>query len=89
MFPNRAQQLTITVGLIADMKVINPFDFFIENWAERTPFDYPKAMADDLRPYLRPVDEGDEGSGPGELVRRGRVISPCRTAHARSISWSR
>src|SRR3984893_2750421 len=69
VFPSRARQLTITVGLIADMKVVNPFDFFIEDWAEHTPFVYPKAMAEDLRPYLRPVDEGDEGSGPGELVR--------------------
>ena len=34
VFPNRARQLTITVGLIADMKVVNPFDFFIEDWAE-------------------------------------------------------
>ena len=66
--PNRARQLTITVGLIADMKVINPFDFFIEDWAEHTPFDYPKAMAEDLRPYLRPVDEDGAGSGPGPLV---------------------
>jgi uncharacterized protein (DUF2126 family)/transglutaminase-like putative cysteine protease len=66
--PNRARQLTITVGLIADMKVINPFDFFIEDWAEHTPFDYPDAMAEDLRPYLRPVDEDGDGSGPGPLV---------------------
>ena len=34
VFPNRARSLTITVGLIADMKVVNPFDFFIEDWAE-------------------------------------------------------
>jgi uncharacterized protein (DUF2126 family) len=68
VFPNRARSLTITVGLIADMKVINPFDFFIEDWAERIPFGYPKALAEDLKPYLRPVDEGDEGSGPGDLT---------------------
>jgi uncharacterized protein (DUF2126 family)/transglutaminase-like putative cysteine protease len=68
VFPNRARQLTITVGLIADMKVINPFDFFIEDWAEHIPFEYPKALAEDLKPYLRPVDEGGEGSGPGDLT---------------------
>ncbi len=68
VFPNRVRRLTINVGLIADMKVINPFDFFIEDWAERIPFSYPRELAEDLRPYLRPVDEGDEGSGPGELV---------------------
>jgi uncharacterized protein (DUF2126 family)/transglutaminase-like putative cysteine protease len=68
VFPNRTRSLTITVGLIADMKVINPFDFFIEEWAEKIPFVYPKSLQEDLKPYLRPVDEGDEGSGPGELT---------------------
>jgi len=71
VFPKPARQLTITVGLIADLKVINPFDFFIEDWAETWPpggLTYPPSLADDLGPYLRPVDEGREGSGPGELV---------------------
>ena len=69
VFPSRTRQLTIKVGLIADLKVINPFDFFIEDYAETFPFTYPKALKDDLEPYLRPVDEAEEGSGPGELVR--------------------
>ncbi len=68
VFPNRASSLTITVGLIADLKVINPFDFFIEEWAETVPFTYPRALAEDLKPYLRPVDEAGAGTGPGELV---------------------
>ncbi|WP_059020029.1 transglutaminase family protein [Mycobacterium sp. M26] len=68
VFPSRTRQLSIKVGLIADLKVINPFDFFIEDWAETYPFTYPKALKDDLEPYLRPVDEGEEGSGPGDLV---------------------
>ncbi len=68
VFPNRSRSLTITVGLIADMKVVNPFDFFIEEWAEQIGFEYPKALAEDLKPYLRPVDEGDEGAGPGDLT---------------------
>jgi len=70
-FPNPMSQLTITVGLIADLKVINPFDFFIEDWAETWPsagFTYPEPLAEDLKPYLRPVDENGAGSGPGELV---------------------
>lgn len=68
VFPERTRHLSIKVGLIADLKVINPFDFFIEDYAETFPFTYPKALRDDLEPYLRPVDEGEEGSGPGELV---------------------
>jgi uncharacterized protein (DUF2126 family)/transglutaminase-like putative cysteine protease len=68
VFPNRTRQLTITVGLIADLKAINPFDFFVEDWAETIGFEYPKSLKEDLKPYLRPVDEDAEGSGPGELV---------------------
>ncbi|MBW0014005.1 transglutaminase family protein [Mycobacterium sp.] len=79
VFPNPMSLLTITVGLIADLKVINPFDFFIEDWAEMWApadggpgFTYPRELAADLEPYLRPVDEDgpdSSGSGPGELVR--------------------
>ncbi|MBX9980496.1 MAG: transglutaminase family protein, partial [Mycobacterium gordonae] len=71
VFPKPTREMTITVGLIADLKVINPFDFFIEDWAETWQSDrslYPKALADDLEPYLRPVDEDGEGSGPGDLA---------------------
>ena len=83
VFPTRTRQLSINVGLIADLKVINPFDFFIEDWAETVPFTYPKALADDLEPYLRPVDETGEGAGPGDLVtewvRNFHVASGIRT----------
>jgi uncharacterized protein (DUF2126 family)/transglutaminase-like putative cysteine protease len=68
VFPDRTRTFTVNVGLIADLKVINPFDFFIEEWAELTGWEYPKALLEDLKPYLRPVDEDGEGSGPGELV---------------------
>ena len=68
VFPTRTRSLTITVGLIADLKVINPFDFFIEDYAERVGFEYPRALAEDLKPYLRPVDESGGGSGPGDLA---------------------
>lgn len=67
VFPNRARSLTVSVGLIADLRVINPFDFFIEDYAETFPFEYPSALREDLKPYLRPVDENGDGSGPGEL----------------------
>ncbi len=79
VFPTRTNRLSIKVGLIADLKVINPFDFFVEDYAETVPFTYPKELRDDLEPYLRPVDEGEEGSGPGELVQswvRNFAIEP-------------
>ncbi|MFE3542302.1 transglutaminase family protein [Nocardia sp. NPDC059177] len=79
VFPEPTRELSITVGLIADLEVVNPFDFFVEDYAEYFPFTYPAALAADLEPYLRPVGAG----GPGELVRdwarvhgpRGRIRS--------------
>src|ERR1700712_5397456 len=68
VFPERAHELSITVGLVADLTVVNPFDFFIEEYAEHYGFAYPAELADDLEPYLRPVDEREPGSGPGPLI---------------------
>ena len=62
-FPKKADKLEITVGLVADMGVINPFDFFIEEYAERYPFTYPAALAADLEPYLATVED-TPGAGP-------------------------
>ena len=68
VFPERATELAITVGLVADLTVVNPFDFFIEEYAEHYGFVYPADLESDLEPYLRPVDEREPGSGPGPLV---------------------
>ncbi len=52
VFPTKSDVLSIDVGLVADMGVINPFDFFIEDYAEQAPFTYPAELAADLKPYL-------------------------------------
>jgi uncharacterized protein (DUF2126 family) len=51
VFPEKARALDIAVDLVADMTVINPFDFFVEHWAEHFPFDYPPQLAAELAPY--------------------------------------
>lgn len=56
VFPNKASELEITVGLIADMGVINPFDFFVEEYAETFPFSYESGLAKELQPYLEQAD---------------------------------
>ncbi|ANJ66001.1 IMP dehydrogenase [Halothiobacillus diazotrophicus] len=57
-FPEPTRSLEVTVDLIADMTVINPFDFFLESYAEQFPFFYPKPLAIELAPYLVPVPGG-------------------------------
>jgi uncharacterized protein (DUF2126 family)/transglutaminase-like putative cysteine protease len=52
VFPERTEELRITVDLVAEMSVYNPFDFFLEPSAEAFPFRYEAALAHDLRPYL-------------------------------------
>ncbi|WP_082566873.1 transglutaminase family protein [Janibacter sp. Soil728] len=68
VFPDKVSRLEITVDLTADMTVINPFDFFVEDWASTFPFAYPEQTRVDLAPYLQPVDDGGEGSGPAPEV---------------------
>lgn len=52
VFPERATELEVVVDLVADMTVINPFDFFIEPSAERMPFTYSAQSAKELAPFL-------------------------------------
>jgi len=52
VFPEKTREFTITVDLIADMAVINPFDFFVEPFAENFAFAYPAEFAEELAPYL-------------------------------------
>src|SRR5690606_28706201 len=40
------------------MTVINPFDFFLEQSAQKIPFDYEPLLARELRPFLETVPTG-------------------------------
>ncbi|MEO7742402.1 MAG: transglutaminase family protein [Usitatibacter sp.] len=52
VFPEKTRELEITVDLVADMTVINPFDFFVDPSAERFPFVYTSENFRELAPYL-------------------------------------
>jgi uncharacterized protein (DUF2126 family) len=53
VFPDAVTEFKVTVDLVADMAVYNPFDFFVEPDAEHFPFTYTEAQKDELKPYLR------------------------------------
>ena len=51
VFPEKTTSLRIEVDLVAEMAVLNPFDFFLEPSAEQFPFDYDTSLAHELAPY--------------------------------------
>jgi uncharacterized protein (DUF2126 family) len=61
VFPEKTRKFEVTVDLVADMAVINPFDFFLEPQAETWPFAYDPSLAEEIAPF-RKVD------APGPLL---------------------
>jgi uncharacterized protein (DUF2126 family) len=61
VFPEKANELKIEVDFTAQMTVVNPFDFFVEPYANSFPFQYPDGLKAELAPYL-------EGPPPGPLL---------------------
>src|SRR5271170_3352811 len=57
VFPQRVRHFSVDVDLIAEMTVINPFDFFLEPYAEKFPFCYDPVLERELAPFreIRPT----------------------------------
>ena len=60
VFPEQVHHFSVEVDLIAEISVINPFDFFLEPYAEKIPFTYEPGLRHELAPYL-----AAEPLGPG------------------------
>jgi uncharacterized protein (DUF2126 family)/transglutaminase-like putative cysteine protease len=56
--PEKTKRFSVTVDVVADLAVINPFDFFVEDSAQKWPFAYEPDLAADLKPYLEPTASG-------------------------------
>lgn len=54
--PTRA--LSLEVDLVANMTIINPFDFFLEEYAEHFPFNYEPQLKKELAPFLEVKENG-------------------------------
>jgi uncharacterized protein (DUF2126 family)/transglutaminase-like putative cysteine protease len=52
VFPKKTTAFKVTVDVVTEMAVFNPFDFFLEPSAEEVPFKYADRVKEELQPYL-------------------------------------
>jgi uncharacterized protein (DUF2126 family)/transglutaminase-like putative cysteine protease len=52
VLPDATREFSLEVSLIAEMTVINPFDFFLEPYADKFPFTYSELEQRELRAFL-------------------------------------
>jgi uncharacterized protein (DUF2126 family) len=52
VFPDKTTSFRIEIDLVAEMAVLNPFDFFLEPSAEHYPFGYAPELVTELAPYM-------------------------------------
>lgn len=71
VFPERTRRLSFEVDVVTEMTVINPFDFFLEDYANAWPFRYEAQLARELAPYLEQRESGPRLEGwLGNVERR-------------------
>src|SRR6478609_8612203 len=57
VFPEKMKELKVEVEVIAKLQVINPFDYFVEEYAQKFPFKYDNLLEQELFPYLKLSEE--------------------------------
>ncbi len=75
VFPEKTDAFHFEVDLVAEMAVINPFDFFLEPQAERFPFAYEPALLHELQPFLARQAGGPRFDAYVAAIPRGSVRS--------------
>lgn len=58
VFPEKTTKFSFKVEVIADLISINPFDFFVEEYAENFPFEYDARLKAELAPFLEVIESG-------------------------------
>ena len=74
-FPDRTREFRVEVDLVAEMAVLNPFDFFLEPYAQKYPFKYEEAEQRDLAPYLARVPLTPQLEGYLAKIPRKEVVT--------------
>ncbi len=79
VFAEPTTRFDIRVDLIADLTIINPFDFFVEDDAQVHPFTYDAATLHDLTPYLQRLAAGPVLDAWVGAARKGDIIDGMTT----------
>ncbi len=58
VFLEKTRKLSVEVDVVAEMTVINPFDFFVEEYANDYPFEYDAQLLKELAPYMAVKESG-------------------------------
>ncbi len=59
VFPEKISEFKIEVDLLTEVRIFNPFDFFLEDYAQDFPFVYEPGLKDELAPYLSITEQGE------------------------------
>ena len=78
VFPKKTNEFSVEVDLVAELTVINPFDFFLEKYADQFPFRYDPILSRELIPYL-------EAAPPG--VRLQALVRELRRPKMRTVDY--
>ncbi len=52
VFPDKMKEFCVEVEVVAEMAVYNPFDFFLEDSAQKFPFAYEAGLKKELAPFM-------------------------------------
>jgi len=58
VFPEKVKEFVVEVDLVTEIRVFNPFDFFLEDYAKNFPFTYEPLLKEELTPYLEIKEKG-------------------------------
>ncbi len=72
VFPDPTREFKVEVDLVAEMSVLNPFDFFLAPHAEQFPFKYDSSERCELVPYLVKAPAGPVLSNYLAAISRNR-----------------